>query len=245
MSTAAADAAPESDAVSGRTPPYVSYKTFLTLLEDLKTNGIPPQLDRSGLSRFSGGVVAQLLMALRSLGCLTEQAPTNRLRVLVQVCGTPEFSRYMQEALRVAYPFLSNMDLTTATPSMFADAFKVTGAKEDVLKKSRRFYLQAAADVGIQIGPRILKGPKSVSRPSNGSAPATPRRRQAPKKPSERADLGQGGDGARQPVATIEQQLIAKFPSFDPEWPDQIKAAWFDGFKNLMASTKDNGGDQK
>lgn len=231
---------PDVEASNSRTPPYVSYKTFLTLLEDLKTNGIPPQFDRSGLSRFSGGVVAQLLMALRSLGLLNEQAPTPRLHALVKAHGTPEFMEIMRDALRTGYPFLAKLDLSTATPSMFADAFKGTGAKEDVLKKCRRFYLQAAMDVGIPIGPRILKGPKGVQRAAN-SAPTAPRQRRA----QQRKPRQPAADVPPINVAgTIQQQLVAKYPNFDPTWPDQIKAAWFEGFKNLMANadTKENGG---
>src|SRR5688572_22472920 len=68
MSLEQEDAGPPS-----RTPPYVAYKTFLTLIEDLKSVGVPPRFDRSVLKRFSGGVGAQLLMALRSLGLMNEQ----------------------------------------------------------------------------------------------------------------------------------------------------------------------------
>jgi hypothetical protein len=227
---------------SNRTPPYVSYKTFLTLIEDLKTHGIPPQLDRSALSRFAGGTVAQLFMALRSLGLLNDNVPTSRLHALVKASGTPEFKSAMKEALRVGYPFLSNLDLNTATPSMFTDAFKVTGVKEDVLKKCRRFYLQAAADIGIPIGPRILNRPRGGAVRSPGNAnPTPPRRRAAPvKKSAKTVDPGASPSAS----GTIQQQLVAKFPNFDPTWPNELKAAWFAGFKDLMASadSKENGG---
>jgi hypothetical protein len=29
-------------------------------------------------------------------------------------------------------------------------------------------------------------------------------------------------------------QLLGKFPSFDPGWPDDIKKKWFEGFDRLM-----------
>lgn len=234
----------KSDAAGSRTPPYVSYKTFQTLLDDLKTNGIPPQIDRSGLPRFSGGAVAQLLMALRSLGCLTDQAPTPRLHSLVKAYGTPTFAGEMKSALQIGYPFLANVDLSSATPSMFADAFKGVGSKEDVLKKCRRFYLQAAKDVGIPIGPRILNGPKGLSR-GNGSAPSVPRKTRPAKKSPDVNGHGASnrGEVVNPPTETIEQQLIAKFPNFDPTWADPIKTAWFEGFKNLMSNTKNNSGD--
>src|SRR5262245_45021417 len=129
MSTQPDEHASSSSAV--RTPPYVAYKTFLTLLDDLKTNGVPPQFDRSALGRFSGGVGAQLLMALRSLGLINEQnQPTTKLAALVKAYGSPDFNSVMKDTLRHGYPFLNSVDLMTATPSMFADAFKNgTGAK--------------------------------------------------------------------------------------------------------------------
>ncbi len=30
------------------------------------------------------------------------------------------------------------------------------------------------------------------------------------------------------------QMLLSKFPSFDPNWSDEVKAKWFDGFHRLM-----------
>ena len=28
--------------------------------------------------------------------------------------------------------------------------------------------------------------------------------------------------------------LLSKFPSFDPSWPDDVKAKWFEGFDRLL-----------
>jgi hypothetical protein len=35
---------------------------------------------------------------------------------------------------------------------------------------------------------------------------------------------------------SIQQQLIGKYPDFDPAWPDNVKAAWFESFQRLTAS---------
>jgi hypothetical protein len=29
--------------------------------------------------------------------------------------------------------------------------------------------------------------------------------------------------------------LLSKFPELDPAWPDDVKAKWFDSFKELMS----------
>lgn len=159
----------EEGQTTSRTPPYVSYKTLTTLIEDLKTVGLPPRIDRSVLSRFSGGVGSQLIMALKSLGLIRSGGePTTWLADLVKSYGTQEYKVHLKQVLRYGYPFLQDLSLATATPSMFADAFKSgVDAKEDVLRKCRTFFLHAAKDAGIEIGPRLEKG--IAPRAGNGS----------------------------------------------------------------------------
>ncbi|TGQ71511.1 hypothetical protein EN829_003815 [Mesorhizobium sp. M00.F.Ca.ET.186.01.1.1] len=153
---------------SARTPPYVSYRTLTTLLEDLKTVGLPPRIDRSVLTRFSGGVGSQLLMALKSLSLVKESGePTDWLKELVRTYGTANYGDTLKQILTISYPYLGTIDLATATPSMFADAFRnAVDAKEDVLRKCRTFFLHAAKEAGIEIGQRLDKG--VVPRASNG-----------------------------------------------------------------------------
>jgi hypothetical protein len=220
-----------------RTPPYVSFKSLLTLIEELKTSGLPPQIDRSVLRRFSGGLGSQLLMASKSLGLVdANNAPTQLGADVVEAFGTDEFKPLLKKAVLPAYPFLAGLDLMTATPSMFAEAFKAgTGAKEDVLRKCRTFFLHAAQYVGIPLGPRILNG--SIPRSSAGGPRRKATRAAAPKPkassvPEDHSKpRNEGDDGFR-------SQLITKFPAFDPSWPDEIKAKWFDGFGQFMEMTK-------
>ena len=58
---------PEAAPSKGRTPPYIAFKTFQTLLSELKTNGLPPVIDPTVLTRFAGGLQGQIVLALRSL----------------------------------------------------------------------------------------------------------------------------------------------------------------------------------
>lgn len=141
----------------GKTPPYIPWKTNCTVLEDFKTNGLPPRIDNSVLRRFSGGMGSQIKSAYRSMGLMDEQGrPTPHLDAMVKSYGTDGFGEQVRAMIARTYPFLSKIDLMTATPSMFADAFKDgTSAKEDVLRKCRTFFLQAAPVAGIEIGPRI------------------------------------------------------------------------------------------
>lgn len=227
-------------AVSSGAPPYVSYATFKTLLEDMQTNGVPPQVDRSTLTRFSGGVGAQLLVALKYLGLVDkERHPTPDLKRLVDTLGTEHFAANLRDVLSRAYPFMEALDLTTATPAMFAKAFTDnSSAKEDVLRKSRTFYLNAAREAGIELGPRL----QNVRMPRGSGGSARKRPRKTASGTSGRVD--QKDPQSNPPYATksVEQQLVDKFPDFDPEWPDEIKASWFAGFKQLMDMTSQTKG---
>jgi len=159
--------------LGARTPPYISFATFLTFLKGLKNDGVPPQIDKSVLSKLSGGVQGQMKLALRSFGLMEGDKPTDNLSALVDAYETPAFDALLLERLHAVYPYIFKLDLMTATPTMFADAFKVTGAKEDVLRKCRTFFLHAAKRAGVPMGNRILTG--SVPRSPSGTARKKPK----------------------------------------------------------------------
>jgi hypothetical protein len=220
-----------------RTPPYISFATLLTFLKALKTDGVPPQIDKSVLSKMSGAAQGQLKMALRSLGLMVEGGkPTALLNAMAAAFDTPEFESLLLERLNATYPYVFALDLMNATPTMFADAFKVTGAKEGVLRKCRTFFLHAAKRAGVSLGPRLL----------NGSVPRSPRAGVTKKKPKGNPDpnaAGTPGDGSKPQHNDkgILGQLLTKFPDFDPAWPDDIKVKWFEGFEQFMKGAKSGG----
>ena len=159
---------------SASIPPYIPFQTFLTFLKQLKTDGLPPQIDKSVLSKFSGGTQNQLKVALKSTGLMDESRPTDDLATLVNAYETPDFEPQLKKLLERTYPYVFAIDLMTATPTMFADAFKATGAKEDVSRKCRSFFLHAAKRAGVPLGNRILTG--SVPRaPTNGTVKRKPK----------------------------------------------------------------------
>ncbi|WP_056772143.1 hypothetical protein [Novosphingobium sp. Leaf2] len=97
---------------------------------------------------------------------MDDNKPTESLNALVEALDTPDFATVLLNILRRTYPYVFALDLLTATPTMFADAFKVTGAKEDVSRKCRTFFLHAAKAAGVPLGNRILTG--SVPRSTAG-----------------------------------------------------------------------------
>jgi Family of unknown function (DUF5343) len=156
---------------SSGTPPYTSYRTFKTFIEDLHEHGVPSRIDRSVLTRFSGVVGTQLMHALRFLGLIEDDGrPTQRLKVLVNAHGAAHWSASLLELLRQEYAPVFAIDLETATPSHFNGAFRKSfPAADAVVQKCVTFFLYAANDAGIKISGRVLKGRKP--------RPLTPRKK--------------------------------------------------------------------
>jgi hypothetical protein len=166
-----------------RTAPYTSYRTFKTFIEDLREHGVPSRIDRSVLTRFSGVVGTQLMHALRFLGLIDDEGrPTPLLGELVNAHGGAQWPVTLSQALREAYAPIFAIDLETATPSHFSAAFrKAFPAAEAVVQKCVTFFLYAAADAGLKISDRILKGRK----PRSLAPRRTPRRTAARAKEAE------------------------------------------------------------
>jgi hypothetical protein len=158
---------------SSGAPPYTSYRTFKTFIEDLHEHGVPSRIDRSVLTRFSGVVGTQLIHALRFLGLIEEDGrPTPRLKALVNAHGAGHWPETLLDVLRYEYAPMFAIDLETATPSHFHEAFRrAFPAADAVVQKCVTFFLYAANDAGVNISGRVLKGRKPRS--------LTPRRKAA------------------------------------------------------------------
>jgi hypothetical protein len=150
---------------SAGTPPYTSYRTFKTFIEDLHEHGVPSRVDRSVLTRFSGVVGTQLMHALRFLGLIEEDGrPTQHLKELVNSHGEGDWCEKLLELLRQQYAPIFAIDLENATPSHFSGAFrKAFPAADAVVQKCVTFFLYAANDAGVKISARVLKGRKPRS----------------------------------------------------------------------------------
>ena len=150
---------------SSGTPPYTSYRTFKTFIEDMREHGVPSRIDRSVLTRFSGVVGSQLMHALRFLGLIEDDGrPTPRLSELIRAHGAGRWPEAFVEVLREEYGPMFAIDLEAATPSHFNEAFrKAFPAADAVVQKCVTFFLYAANDAGVKVSARVLKGRKPRS----------------------------------------------------------------------------------
>ena len=212
-------------------PPYVSYRTFRNFLDKLQQK-MPARIDRSFWGDFlSGSNGTQLLAGLRFLDLVDQNGkPTELLRKLAAARGEGR-SEVLRQVVASCYGFVSQggVDLESATYAQveeaFHTAFQIT---EDVRRKCVKFYLSLAGDAGLSVSPFVAQHTRAV------------RAGQRTKNIREARGMRTNGDKSLpQPGATVMElswssQLLAKFPSFDPAWSDEIKVKWFAAFDELL-----------
>lgn len=149
----------------GRIPPYVSYKTFKTFIDDMATHNVPTRIDKSVLRRFNGSARAQLQTGLRFLDLVdAKDQPTDALRTLVAAHNSDLWPATLAAVLQDPYAVVMALDLAHVTDGQLREAFKTFPGTEEVLSKSRAFFLRAAKDAGIKLSPRIeQKAPRCTS----------------------------------------------------------------------------------
>ncbi len=209
-----------------RSPPYVSYRTFLNFIDGLQQQ-VPSRIDRSYWgSMLSGSTGTQLMSALRFLGLMDAGGkPTERLKPLVSAKGDQR-RELLKEVAYEAFGFVLQdpFDPQNATYAqlreVFHDTFPLT---DDVNRKCIKFFIALASDVGIPLSSFITKRSRSTHT-STGTKITT-------KRASARTNQNLT---VPQHMEEIPDGLLAKFPTFDPAWSDEVKLKWFDAFDKLM-----------
>jgi len=219
---------PEQGAV-----PYVSYVTAKNFIDGLSEHPLPTKINRSLMSNLAYSVQPQLLAALRYLDLITaDGTPTDKLAQLVQAKDKPR-AQLMAKIVKEAYGFLfsGGFDLSRTTPGELDERFKSEGGVGgSTVGKAVSFFIAAAKDVGITLSPHLAK--RKVT-----TAPNPGRKRKAKRVNGEAHDEPPPPPPPPGAPQDLTQALLAKFPSFDPEWNDSLKAAWFKGYADLLART--------
>ena len=218
-----------------KVPPYLAFKTFSNFLDTIKAK-IPSRIDRSVMATMSGAVQVQLMAALRYLDFVNSaDVPTAHMVQFIESDGE-ERKKRLREMLSRSYPFLfQNFELSTSTSEHLEDQFKTeTAASGDTVRKCVAFFMAAAKAAGVPLSPHLesirLRGGRQRKKASSPPVPA------AGQKPGGGADEAKPKDRS-----TWSEILLAKFPSFDPNWPDDVKSRWFDAFERLMKAGEKGG----
>jgi len=222
-----------------KTPPYVSWRTLKSLVQDLHEHGVPSRIDRSVLTRYSGVVGTQLMTTLRFFNFIDSDGhPSETFKALVKSHGTPAWTEHLEKIIRDFYKPVLEIDLSNATPGHFSETFrKAFPGTETVLQKCTTFFLYASRDAGIKISDRVLKGRKP--RPLTRKKTAKPQNAKVGENETEdHLDDDNRRDLNRDEEFEFRRDLLNKFPTFDPTWPDNIKGDWFKAFEQLRQMSK-------
>ncbi len=220
------------DSSRKRIPPYVSYRTFRNFIEGLQ-QGMPSRIDRSYWGdKWSGSNGTQAVASLRFMGLIDNNSmPTNYLRQLVFAKGDLR-EQILKQITTESFGFIlkSSLDPQTATYSQLEEAFhntfQITG---DVLRKCTKFFIELAADASIPLSPFILK--------KSGTARASTGTKRITKKVYTRTKRNLLIPQTTEEIpdqTSWDKMLLAKFPTFDPSWADEVKLQWFQAFDELL-----------
>jgi hypothetical protein len=216
-----------------RSPPYVSYRSFLTLLDDLRARGIPSRMDRSYWGdKFSGSTGTQLISALRFLNLVDGNGvPTNLLKELVQARGSVRVD-CLKRISHSSFTFLGNsvFEPDKATYAQLEETFHENyQVDKDVARKCIKFFTELAGEAEIPLSTFITKRSKN-SRPM-------PNLEKVPKRNGTRTNqnaiVPQNVELIPHSISWKEL-LLNKFPSFDPTWPNEVQVKWFEAFDELL-----------
>lgn len=110
---------------------------------------------------------------------------------------------------------------------------------DDVVRKSVTFFLNAANDAKIPISSFIMKARKPRSAPSRKRTPKTDAQRGAGVTIDEEDEGDEENEDNTPPASLLApefmKQLLEKFPTFDPAWPEAVQVKWFEAFDNFMS----------
>jgi hypothetical protein len=140
------------------TPIYVSYLTFVNLLDWLRELGtLPSQFDRSFWGhKFSGSGGGQLMAGLRFLGLLEGDAPTDRLETLA-LASDAERKELLTQLLKDVYGAEFIASLPRTTPKLVNERLSTLGTTDATHAKARSFFVNASKAVGLSMPPQVAK----------------------------------------------------------------------------------------
>ena len=142
-------------------PPYISFNTFRTLLDWLKSEGVPLLFDRSFWhAKFSGGTGTQLVAALRFLGLLDGDRPLPDLESMA-TASVDERRFILAVVLKDSYSVVPFDELDRATPAMLRAWFRAYPIDGHTTRKAISFFINAAKEAELPMSNAIRKMAKN------------------------------------------------------------------------------------
>jgi hypothetical protein len=213
-------------------PPYVAYATFKNFLASVK-DLVPARIDPTHpfMVGQSGSAQSFLMSALRFFGLVDGKVPTERLKKLAQSEGDERKELWKTMFTEAYKPVIGDLDLTTATAGMIHDKFREQDLTGDTINKCFSFFIAGAEEAGVPLAKHLKPGART-----GGGGPRKQRKIRNTNGGTPSVGGGNPSHDPTPPAKGMREMLLAKFPEFDPNWPDDIKTKWFEGFDKLMKS---------
>jgi len=150
-------------------PPYASYRSFGSLMNELREHDVmPAAIDRSLLSRRSGSEQSALIATLKWFKLIDEVGIPTKLLEDYIAADDDNAKALLKDMVVAAYGQITDgtFNLRSATTSQLADQFRQYDIGGSTLAKSVTFFLSAAKDAGVVVSPHA-KAPPMVGSSSN------------------------------------------------------------------------------
>lgn len=226
---------------SDRPAPYGPAKVVIELIERHRNKGLPIPVDADVLARagVSESLIPRTLQTLAGLDLIDSEGRVTPALEAMRLAPEAEYRPRMVEWLNNVYAdALSFVDPSTDSESDVRDAFRKytpTGQQDRMVTLFMGLFRHA----GVAPDKTPTGGAAQRKKPL-GPATPKPRAEKLKTPPLDKPDGGGAGAGTlqdqnrKQPQSDYMSALLAKFPDFDPAWPDDIKAKWFEGFETFM-----------
>jgi hypothetical protein len=148
---------------------YLSFKTFQSAVQSLRTHGLPGTLDRTAFGSRSGAEQTQILSAFKFLGLIDDASRAQEsLKALVKVAeNSTEEKSFLATLLKERYANAFALNLEAATPAQLDKAIGDYGAGGSTKDRAVRFFIKAAEHAGFKLSQRLTaRKPRSASTPA-------------------------------------------------------------------------------
>jgi len=194
-------------------------------------------------NKFSGSTGTQLMSALRFLNLVDGGGmPTSQLKDLVIARGVAK-TEILKKISQESFSFLVNnsFECDKATYSQLEETFHDTyQVEKDVARKCIKFFIELARDGGIPLSTFITKKSKSSRVPQTVD--------KIPKRNGIRTNQNAIVPPSMELIPhsmSWKELLLNKFPSFDPNWPNEVQVKWFEAFDELLKRGFISGNDSR